>query len=71
MCECGPVASWGYEEDDDEEWFREVQEEKSRASDALEVPDGAVIPDHKGPRQESPFSWDSMSDPLSLSSSKL
>ena len=48
-----------------------MQEEKSRASDALEVPDGAVIPDHKGPRQESPFSWDSMSDPLSLSSSKL
>ena len=67
---CGPVASWGYEEDD-EEWFREEKEEKSRANDALKIPDGVVIPDNEGPRQESPFSWDSMSDPLSLSSSKL
>ena len=71
MCECGPVASWGYEEDDDEEWFREEQEEKSRANDALKIPDGIVIPDNEGPHQESPFSWDTMSEPLSLSSSKL
>ena len=68
---CGAGASWGYEEAEEEEWFREEQEEKGRASDALKTPDGVVIPDHEGPHQESPFSWDSMSDPLSLSSSKL
>lgn len=68
---CRPGASWGYEEDDDEEWFREEQEEQSRASDALEVPDGALIPDHESGHQESPFSWDRMSEPLSLSLSKL